>query len=363
MNAAPPRLGTVLRRQAAVGALAAAFLALMVLAPHRLERLAVEDGPVEWLTVGACLAAGAAFAFRAVAAKGPARLGAALAAAFCIFVAGEEVSWGQRLLGFMPPEVFLRENVQQESSLHNILQSVVRPKWAVILLLASWGFALPLSLRSSFAGLVPAPARETAPPTELAQWSAAGVVLLLVYPVEFSGEFAELLTALILLEAGVAPLSAGHVAGAYAAALLAGGGGLLMTDLRPLSQGAVHCAQAETKALAAAVASAALDPERAPDSLDKRMYRAAEEGYIKRLPLARAMEAAACPDDSHAPLRRTYLVDPWGQPYRLRLSSSEDGTDVATVYSAGPNRRLDDGGDDVRSSAALSGEAGVFLEL
>ena len=42
---------------------------------------------------------------------------------FCWFVAGEEISWGQRLLAFQPPEFFLRENFQQELNLHNLLQN------------------------------------------------------------------------------------------------------------------------------------------------------------------------------------------------------------------------------------------------
>ena len=38
---------------------------------------------------------------------------------FCIFVAGEELSWGQRIFGFKPPTIFLEQNYQQELNVHN----------------------------------------------------------------------------------------------------------------------------------------------------------------------------------------------------------------------------------------------------
>ena len=43
--------------------------------------------------------------------------GVALAA---VFAAGEEISWGQRILGFQTPEDLLEINVQGETTLHNI---------------------------------------------------------------------------------------------------------------------------------------------------------------------------------------------------------------------------------------------------
>lgn len=42
---------------------------------------------------------------------------------FClafIFAAGEEVSWGQRMIGFGTPEFFMEKNVQKEFSIHNL---------------------------------------------------------------------------------------------------------------------------------------------------------------------------------------------------------------------------------------------------
>jgi hypothetical protein len=44
---------------------------------------------------------------------------ALLAAAF-LFAAGEEVSWGQRLLKFQVPDIVLEENLQNEFNIHNL---------------------------------------------------------------------------------------------------------------------------------------------------------------------------------------------------------------------------------------------------
>jgi len=40
---------------------------------------------------------------------------------FCFFVAMEEISWGQRIIGFESPQFFLEHNTQRETELHNIL--------------------------------------------------------------------------------------------------------------------------------------------------------------------------------------------------------------------------------------------------
>ena len=75
---------------------------------------------LEWATAYAWLAAGVLFARAAWKDKGAARLVCLLLALAAFFAAGEELSWGQRLFGFEPPELFLEENFQQELNLHNL---------------------------------------------------------------------------------------------------------------------------------------------------------------------------------------------------------------------------------------------------
>ena len=84
----------------------------------------VEDGFVEVVTVLALLGAFAVSGYRLVTLWGtkPWRFltMTGLLTAFCLFGAGEELSWGQRIFGFETSEFFLEHNSQQEAGLHNL---------------------------------------------------------------------------------------------------------------------------------------------------------------------------------------------------------------------------------------------------
>lgn len=84
-----------------------------------------EDGPFEYLTFLAYLAAAgvALLVSGALARAGERGFAAAFlgVVATCIFIAGEEISWGQRLLKIQTPEFFLERNHQRELNLHNLL--------------------------------------------------------------------------------------------------------------------------------------------------------------------------------------------------------------------------------------------------
>jgi len=86
--------------------------------------LTEEDGPIEWLQVAFFLATTGAATRAALALRRAGEpvaallfLGLALA---CVFIAGEEIAWGQRLLGIETPEKIARVNDQQETTIHNI---------------------------------------------------------------------------------------------------------------------------------------------------------------------------------------------------------------------------------------------------
>ena len=83
-----------------------------------------EDEYLEWASFWAFLLAAAAF-FRTAIVHRPANrifpwylYGLAL---FCFVVAMEEISWGQRLVGFSSPEFFRANNLQGETNIHNFL--------------------------------------------------------------------------------------------------------------------------------------------------------------------------------------------------------------------------------------------------
>ena len=81
-----------------------------------------EDGPVEYAGF-ACFLAGSALAFLAAARSRSARwwvLGAAALGLMLLVAAGEEISWGQRLVEFDTPSALVDGNRQDELNLHNV---------------------------------------------------------------------------------------------------------------------------------------------------------------------------------------------------------------------------------------------------
>lgn len=69
-----------------------------------------------------------------------------LTGGFC-FLVGEELSWGQRLIGWSTPETLGAINKQQETNLHNIEGVGYTFKW-IQLLVGAYGAVLPLVLPS-----------------------------------------------------------------------------------------------------------------------------------------------------------------------------------------------------------------------
>ena len=85
---------------------------------------AQEDAWIEWATAFAFLGS---TVLAVLAAARAIRAGDRMAVVWngllalgCLVVAGEEISWGQRILGLTPPEVLLEANYQQELNVHNV---------------------------------------------------------------------------------------------------------------------------------------------------------------------------------------------------------------------------------------------------
>lgn len=85
-----------------------------------------EDGPIEWATAIAYLLSSFLMAAVAIRLRGTVRtvtLMAVAALAVLFFaVAGEEISWGQRLFALTGPEALITANRQHEMNLHNLLK-------------------------------------------------------------------------------------------------------------------------------------------------------------------------------------------------------------------------------------------------
>ena len=86
--------------------------------------LLVEDGPVEWVQFAcfliACLAAAGVAILRTTGGHRLQGLTYALLAVATLFLAGEEIAWGQRILGLETPEALREINQQEEITLHNV---------------------------------------------------------------------------------------------------------------------------------------------------------------------------------------------------------------------------------------------------
>jgi hypothetical protein len=155
------------RRASLATALASAvpFLALVFLMEVERGRLrgvltprfagwAVEDGPIEMGTALLAAAAAAAWWVAVLRARADARMRQPVRllitgalALFLLFFAGEEIAWGQRLLGYRSPGFFRSHNTQSELTLHNIEGVNERVNGVLIIGTFIYGVLLPLAAR------------------------------------------------------------------------------------------------------------------------------------------------------------------------------------------------------------------------
>lgn len=118
--------------------------------PGLVPRLIREDGAFEYLQVLLYALAGAGALIVAIrSSDGRVRWLFAVLAAGCAFVVLEEVSWGERLLGFEPPDAIRASNTQDEMSLHNLrpVQGLLHPAYIVVGLAAGLGWLVAARLR------------------------------------------------------------------------------------------------------------------------------------------------------------------------------------------------------------------------
>ncbi len=108
----------------------------------------MEDGIVEWLTVAGLITTAIVcfhrlvFFFRRKTTLFLfVTLGLGLA---MVFVAGEEISWGQRIFNFKSPDYFLKNNSQQETNIHNLIFKGIRINKAIFTYLLMGTLALYL---------------------------------------------------------------------------------------------------------------------------------------------------------------------------------------------------------------------------
>jgi hypothetical protein len=306
-----------------------------------------EDHIVEWSTVVLYVPAallGLRYALRRR------RLFDGLIALYCFFVGGEEFSWGQRLVGFKPPKLFLADNLQQEVSLHNFFGPSVHDLIFSAAVLG-YGVVLPLLARRPRTRALLERAGATAPPVRFVPWCLFFVVLYVWYPMHLSSEWIEMIIAALFL-AGAALLTRRRLTAKQIVVSLglvfALGAGLTVISNAHERKGnpeRAACARAESRALLADIVDGGAAKEkllRAEEPLHRRIIVAIDHDYLYGDKLQQ-LNAVRCspPADEGSDARRRYAVDPWGLSYWFFVEKLEDGRRQLTVYSFGPNRRRD----------------------
>lgn len=324
-------------------------------APDAYHRLIPEDGVVEWGTFWAqvvSLAASAWIAWRARSRGLAAWWFPAGVALFSFFVAGEEVSWGQRVFGYQPPSWFLHDNIQLEANIHNLF----RPRiWSagIELVIAGYGIVLPLLLRSVRVRTFAERFGIYAPP---ATWIPGFTLALAAYvtgPYLLCEEVVELAIALGLAMTATNALGA-SVSRTLAAAFVALVLGVASAD-----------ATGSVKADPALVAEAGAEVEALRDDfvalrkqrggefltdcdLQTRLASMDREAFLLPLLKGGAFHGRVAGASSK---RAEYLLDPWNMPYWIS-DLCDSASRYILIYSYGPDRRRDTngwqtGGDDI----------------
>lgn len=328
-----------------------------------------EDEYIEWASFWAFLGAAAAAVWAGrVYARQQRRFpwylyGLAL---FSFLIAMEEISWGQRVLGYRPPVYFLEHNYQQELNIHNVIDTDYR-KLVLMLSILGYGVVLPLLA-------LPRAGRQflervgiVAPAPGLVPAFAATFLLYYHYPLSFSGEWVEFMLGTgillsLLPELNLLPtadeadsrwrsLPFGVVA-AFAACLLLG----LATSAASRAQRDAHPATMEAARSEIEAIKRDFESGRVQSrcNVHKRLYTFANQYRQENLLRGEfaALQAQGLPEE-----RAGFLIDPWNSPYWLR-DRCEAGSRVVFIYSFGPNRRRDSTELEIRED-----DVGAYLQL
>jgi len=322
--------------------------------------LSYEDHLVEWVTVVFYLAAFPVYLLFAIS---NVRVGDGLVSLYCFVAGGDEFSWGQRLLGLIPPKFFMAGNQQQEINFHNFFGGGYHD---LAFACVGLGFfvLIPILGRVRSTSSFLEKLRISVPPSNLSFWAVLLVFLYAFHPIHLSGEWYEALLASMFLVSALClkrqTLSPKH--------FLVSLGSVLIISLGLVTISLGHASSHNV----ASISCARLEAQQLLQDLIKgnettgnlslmgghlRIFDAQTKGLLTVTELERSSEIP-CPQEPQPQtnLRRRYAVDPWGMSYWLHSEVLPDASLKLTIYSFGPNRRRDSGESFVGADISAVGD-------
>jgi hypothetical protein len=274
---------------------------------------------------------------------------------FCFLVAMEEISWGQRLLGYRAPDFFLEQNFQQEFNLHNVVDTSFRKLVMKMILL---GYGVIMSAVSLWPPInrIFLRLRVVAPSPWLIVSFLSSFLIYSWYPWSHTGEWVELAMAFGFAYAAVFERVSAELIVRRTMIVF-----VVIWVLAGLTVGVVryaHAVDPERLAVARQEISALQKDFTSGRvhtrcGIHKRLYsfvRKYQQDYLLEGEFSQLVES------SGNVARAEYLLDPWNSAYWIRHKCRK-GREVSFVYSFGPNRRRDSsdweigdqdtGGDDI----------------
>lgn len=335
------------------------------------DTLMWEDNAAEWATffgfafggVIALFAAGRSMLGKGGGPRGTRRILFVLVmlglGAFCVFAAGEEISWAQRIFGYMPPELFQKKNFQQEFNFHNVLQYIVSPRLVFVVICFGYGVAVPVAawvIGERPLSLWGRMVETAAPSVHLVPWFALTGGVYWSCTVKMSPEAAEMMLGLLVLadvagktrRFGTGDASGDARRGAVGSLAVLSIAVALGFVANPLIERfvfgvdpqLVQQTREELEAIGRDLSERAAIDRELPTSgelVDSRLYYASRMGWMEFEQHGFFRTLTSDERDTPLGLRQTYFLDPWNNAYWVRMR----GYGPVYLYSFGPNRRLD----------------------
>ena len=287
---------------------------------------------------------------------------------FCILVAMEEISWGQRIFAYRPPTYFLEQNFQQELNIHNVMSTPFRMLTLKAIILG-YGVVLPLATLWPWLKTILDRIGIASPPIALVPAFAITYITYEIYPWKGSGELVELMLGLGFLFAAIDSCRS-YVSGvvlrtpwmvqAFASLVVIGLGLTNAATSRHL-RGGSEWLIATTHSEAVALGRDYLEITRDNDG-----YLITECGTAKRVnSFVQEAQQDSFGQRWFYPLikqglpqdRADFFLDPWNMPYWIVHKCDSAGRQSVFLFSFGPDRRRDSSAWEIQGN-----DIGVMID-